>query len=152
VEFLKRNRRPPHDATTLLAEARAEAKRTGRRVWVIEGGPRCGPCFRLARWIEDHHATIDKDYVVVKLMGGIDEHVPEAIDGLPIEPGDGIPWFAITEPDGAVLAHSRGPLGNIGFPSSVEGMRHFRQMIEQTARKLTPDEVGRLVESLSPAR
>ena len=85
-------------------------------MWVIQGGPRCGPCFRLARWIEDHHATLEKDYVVVKLMDGIDEHVTEALAGLPIKDGDGIPWFAITEPDGTVLAISRGPLGNIGFP------------------------------------
>ena len=64
-------------------------------MWVIQGGPRCGPCFRLARWIEDHHATLDKDYVIVKLMEGIDEHVTEALAGLPIKDGDGIPWFAI---------------------------------------------------------
>jgi Thioredoxin-like len=150
AEFLKRNRLPAHNAPALLAEARAEAKRSGRRVWVVQGGPRCGPCFRLARWIKDHHATIDKDYVVVKLMEGIDEHVTEALAGLPIKSGDGIPWFAITDPDGAVLATSRGPLGNIGFPSSVEGIRHFRQMLGQTARKLTADDLDRLIKSLSP--
>ena len=147
--FMKRHRLPSHDARALLADARAEAKRSGRRVWVIEGGPRCGPCFMLARWIKDHHAVIDKDYVVVKLMEALDDHVPEAVAGLPIEDGDGIPWFAITEPDGVVLAHSRGPLGNIGFPSSLEGIRHFRTMLEQTTRKLTADEIERLVGSLS---
>ena len=117
MDFLKQHKPPARNALTLLAEARSEAKRSGRRVWVIQGGPRCGPCFRLARWIEDHHATLDKDYVVVKLMDGIDEHVTEALAGLPIKEGDGIPWFAITEPDGNVLAVSRGPMGNIGFPS-----------------------------------
>ena len=40
VEFMKRNKPPSHDARALLAEARAEAKRSGRRVWVIEGGER----------------------------------------------------------------------------------------------------------------
>ncbi len=125
VDFLKQHRPPAHNALTLLAEARSDAKRSGRRVWVIQGGPRCGPCFRLARWIEDHHATLDKDYVVVKLMDGIDEHVTEAIAGLPIKDGDGIPWFAITEPDGTVLAISRGPLGNIGFPSFRGGNPSF---------------------------
>ncbi len=45
---------------------------------MIEGGPRCSPCFRLARWIEDQHATLDEDFVVVKLMAGIDKHVTEA--------------------------------------------------------------------------
>jgi hypothetical protein len=148
AKFMTKHKPPSHDARALLADARAEAARSGRRVWVIEGGPRCGPCFMLARWIEDHHADIDREYVVVKLMEGLDDHVPEAVAGLPIEDGDGVPWFAITEPDGAVLAHSRGPLGNIGFPSSLEGIRHFRAMLERTARTLTADEIGRLTDSL----
>ncbi|APW61834.1 sigma-70 family RNA polymerase sigma factor [Paludisphaera borealis] len=149
ADFLKQHRPPPRNAPALLAEARAEAKRSGRRVWVIQGGPRCGPCFQLARWIEDHHATLDKDYVVVKLMEGVDDRVTEALAGLPIETGDGIPWFAITEPDGAVLAHSRGPVGNIGFPSSVEEVRHFRRMLEGTVRKISSDEVDQLINPLS---
>jgi hypothetical protein len=152
VDFLKQNRPPTRNAVTLLDEARSEAKRSGRRVWVIEGGPRCGPCFRLARWIEDHHATLDKDYVIVKLTAGIDEHVTEVIAGLPIKGGDGIPWFAITEPDGTVLAISRGPLGNIGFPASVEEIRHFRQMLKRSVQRITPDEVDRLINSLSSGK
>ena len=152
VEFLKQHRPPTRNAMNLLVEARSDAKRSGRRVWVIQGGPRCAPCFRLARWIEDHHATLDKDYVIVKLMGGIDEHVTEAIAGLPIKDGDGIPWFAITEPDGTVLAISRGPVGNIGFPSSVEDIRHFRRMLDRTVQKMTSDEVDRLISSLSPGK
>jgi Thioredoxin-like len=151
-EFLKQYAPPTRNAPALLAEARDEARRSGRRVWVIRGGPRCGPCFRLARWIEDHHAALDRDYVIVKLMDGIDEHVAEAIAGLPIQDGDGIPWFAITEPDGTILAISRGPLGNIGFPTSLEDIRHFRQMLDRTVRKLTPGEVDRLIESLSPGQ
>ena len=148
VDFLKKHRLPARDALTLLGAARSDAKGSGRRVWVIEGGPRCGPCFRLARWIEDHHAVIEKDFVVVKLMAGIDEHVTEALAGLPIEQGDGVPWFAFTEPDGTVLAISRGPLGNIGFPASVEEIRHFRGMLERAVRRLTSAEVDRLIESL----
>ena len=146
--FLEQHRPPAQNALTLLADAQDNAKQSARRVWVIQGGPRCGPCFRLARWIEEHHATIDKDYVVVKLMSGIDEHVTEALVGLPINHGDGIPWFAFTEPDGTVLAISRGPLGNMGFPTSVEDFRHFRQMLDATVKRLTPDEVNQLIESL----
>ncbi len=102
--------------------------------------------------MEDHHATLEKDYVVVKMMEGIDEHVTEALAGLPIKEGDGVPWFAITEPDGAVLAISRGPLGNIGFPDSVEGARHFRQMLDRTVQRITAEEVNRLIGSLSPGQ
>jgi hypothetical protein len=48
-----------------------------------------------------------------------------------------------------VLAISRGPLGNIGFPASVEEIRHFRAMLERSAQTLTPGELDRLVKSLS---
>ena len=61
--FSEQNRPPARNALALLADGARQAKQSGRRVWVIEGGPRCGPCFRLARWIEDHHATLNKDYV-----------------------------------------------------------------------------------------
>jgi RNA polymerase sigma factor (sigma-70 family) len=148
LEFIKKYKQAGRNALALLAEARTEAKRSGRRVWVIEGGPRCGPCFQLARWIEQNHATLDKDYVVVKFMQVIDDQVADAIAGLPIEPRDGIPWFAITEPDGTVRAMSRGPLGNTGYPSSVEEIRHFRQMLESTVKRISPDEIERLIKSL----
>ena len=82
-------------------------------------------------------------------MGGIDEHVTEAIAGLPIKDGDGIPWFAITEPDGTVLAIGRGPLSNIGFPASVEEIRHFRRMLVTTVQRMTVEDVERLVNSLA---
>ncbi len=149
-EFLNKYRPAPRDSLKILAEARALAKRSHRRLWIILGGPRCGPCFRLARWIEDHHSTLDKDYVFVKLMYELDDKVSEAIARLPLQEGDGIPWHAITEPDGAILAISRGPLGNIGFPSSVEALRHFQQMLERSVTRITPDEVKSLVRTLSP--
>ena len=148
-DFIKRHMPPTRDARALLADARKEAKGSGRRVWVVHGGPRCGPCFRLARWMEDHHTTLEKDYVIVKVMDGIDDHAAEVIAELPRKDEDGIPWFAITEPDGTILATSGGPLGNIGFPGSVEGIRHLRQMLDRTVQRLTADEVDRLIKPLS---
>jgi len=151
-EFLKEHLPPTRDARALLTAARDEARKTGRRVWVVHGGPRCGPCFRLGRWIDEHHATLEKDYVIVKVMDGLDEHAAEVIKELPEREGDGIPWYAITEPDGTILATSNGPLGNIGFPGSVEGLRHFRGMLDRTVRKLTAAEVDGLIQSPSPNR
>jgi len=147
--FLKDHMPPVRDALATLLAAREEAKKTGRRVWIVHGGPRCGPCFRLARWIEEHHVTLEKDFVMVKVMDGLDEHAAEVISQLPEAQGDGIPWFAITEPDGTILTTSHGALGNIGFPGSVEGVRHFRQMLDHTARKLSAAEVDELIKSLS---
>lgn|GEM_PF-3564385 len=148
--FLKQHRPPLRDAQILLTEARSDAKASGRRVWLVHGGPRCRPCFLLGRWMEEQHATLEKDYVIVKVMDIIDEHVAEVVKKLPSKPGDGIPWFAITEPDGTILATSTGPLGNIGFPNSVEGSRHLRQMLDQTAQRLTPVELDKFIKTLSP--
>ena len=85
-------------------------------MWIVQGGPRCGPCFRLARWMDDHHATLEKDYVIVKVMDGVDEHVAEVIAELPRARTDGIPWYAITEPDGTVLATSEARWAISDFP------------------------------------
>ncbi len=147
--FIAKHRPPARDARRVLAEARREAQRSGRRVWLIVGGPRCGPCFRLARWMADHHAQLERDYVVLEVLQGVDTNDDAVIDPLPIKQGDGIPWHAITEPDGTILTTSVSPSGNIGFPGSTEGRRHLRTMLERTTRRLTPDDVARLVESLS---
>jgi hypothetical protein len=150
--FLKQHKPPTRDALACLAAARDEARKTGRRVWVVHGGPRCAPCFRLGRWMDDNHATLEKDFVIVKVMGGLDAHASEALKDLPQVEGNGIPWHAITEPDGKIVVTSHGPVGNIGFPSSVEGIRHLRQMLDRTIQRLTTADVDGLIKSVSGKR
>lgn len=148
--FLGAQRPAQRDALAMLAAAREEAKASGRRMWVVSGGPRCGPCFRLARWMDDQHAVLEKDYVLVKIIGGVDKN-SEAVD--PLLPGSkssGIPYHAIMEPDGKVLITSKGPLGNIGMPSQVEDIRHLKRMLEQTAQRLSAVEIAALEVSLAP--
>lgn len=148
-KFLEQHKPALRDATDLLAAAREQAKASGRRVWVVSGGPRCGPCFRLSRWMDDHHAVLDKDFVILKVMGGLDEHAADVTKELPGAANSGIPFHAITEPDGKVLITSTGPLGNIGMPlGEVEGVRHLRKMLEQTATRITPEEIAALEKSL----
>ena len=150
--FLKEHMPPTRDALVTLSEARKEAKASGRRVWIVDGQTRCGPCFRLARWMEDHHAALEKDYVIVKVMEGLDDHARDVIDKLPVK-SSGVPWHAITDADGTILATCEGPLGNIGFPAgSIEGTRHFRRMLERTVQRLTADEIDGLVKSLEPEK
>jgi len=95
----------------------------------------------------DHKQTLEKDYIVVKLMNGIDEHIEEVINQLTETP-HGIPWYAITEPDGTVLITSDSPTGNIGMPGSSDARRHFRKMLTETAIRLSAKDIDRLIESL----
>jgi hypothetical protein len=114
--------------------------------WVIIGGPRCGPCFRLAHWTDRHHEVLEKDYVIVKL--GLEPHADSILTEIGGAYDRGIPWFAITEPDGKILVTCEGPLGNIGMPGGVEGLRHFRKMLERTTRRISAEEIDKLIQSL----
>lgn len=149
--FLANHRPTFEDAREKLNLARKEASRDGKRVWVIVGGPRCGPCFRLGRWIDRQRGVLEKDYVIVKVMENLQDHADEVgseIGGA----NQGIPWFVIAEPDGKILMTSKGPTGNMGMPSSTEDFRHLRKMLEQTAQRLSGKEIGELIESLRPPR
>jgi hypothetical protein len=149
-QFLAAQRPAQRDTLGLLAAAREEAKSSGRRMWVVSGGPRCGPCFQLARWMDDQHALLEKDYVLVKIIGGVDMNSEVVGPLLPGSKSSGIPFHAIMDPDGKVLITSKGPLGNIGMPSEVEGIRHLKRMLEQTAQRLSAAEIAALEVSLTP--
>jgi hypothetical protein len=148
AEFIKQSAPPVRDAQAILTAAEREARETQRRLLFVEGGPRCGPCLRLARWLDDQHALLAKDYVVVKVLQ-TDEHSRQVIGKFNPRRDLGVPWFAIAEPDGAVLVTSVGPSGNMGFPTSVEGKRLLKTMLERTARRLTVAERDRLLQSIS---
>jgi hypothetical protein len=146
AQFIKRYALPSPDAQALLLAAEREARTTGRRLVFVEGGPRCEPCRQLACWMDDQHALLSKDYVILKVFD-TDTHYSDVIGKFRSHRG-GIPWFAIAEPDGKVLATSDGPLGNTGLPSSFEEKKYFKKVLDQTARQLTPAERERLIESL----
>ena len=154
AEFINRHAPASRDALALLATAQRAARNTGKRLWIIESdrGCRCTPCSDLARWMHDQRALLGKDYVELWLFQH-DDHCHEAMEKF--YPDDnqsrdgGTPWFAIAEPDGKVLATSDGPLGNIGLPSSFEEKRHLKRMLDRTAKRLTPAERQRLIDSLT---
>jgi len=137
------------DAQKKWQEAFADAKRTNRKVWARLSGRYCGPCFLLARWLDDHREILDKDYVMLK----IDEYANEnGVDlAKRITRGDsfGIPFFAIFDKDELLVVDSDSPLGNIGFPSGYEGSKHLRTMLLASRGSLTDAEVEQLVASLA---
>jgi hypothetical protein len=137
------------DAGDLLADALAEARKSGRRVLVQYGRHR-GPNLQLSRFFDEQAALIGKDYVRVR----IDVRSPrseEVLGRLLTNPEDANPWFAILDADGKPLITSSGPSGNIGFPSDAAGIAHFEKMLRSTAQKLTAEEIASLIKALTPS-
>lgn len=146
-EFLANRRAPLPNARRLLREALEQAKQADKRVLVQVGGPGCGWCIVLGRYLQAHKPLIDKDYVHLKL----DERMPEAetlISELRKNQQDGIPWMVILDADGKELITSDAPTGNIGYPGQPEGQAHWKQMLESTRKRLTDEDLATLLEAL----
>jgi hypothetical protein len=130
------------DAHEIFAAARNQARATGRKVWILAVNPHRPASLRLARWLDDHRAQLERDYVLVKLVQGCDAKIDEVMGRLEIDsPTE--PWSAITDAAGKSLAKNEGV-----FPKSPDDRDNFRNTLEEFARKLTPPEIDRLVQSL----
>ena len=148
ADFIHQHAPPQHDADDEWTAAFAEAQRSHRRVWARVSGRYCGPCFSLARWLDEQHQLLQKDYVLLKVDDARDAHGAEIASRITRGKQQGIPFHAIFDPDGLLLIDSEGPLGNIGFPSSVEGKRHLKEMLLETRQNLTDTEINQLVDSI----
>src|SRR5690606_32518842 len=97
--------------------------------------------------LEKHRGVWEKDYVWIRI-----DHrwkgSQEVMDSLEAENRGGIPWYAILDAEGKVLATSRGPEGNIGFPSEPKGIEHFAEMLNSTRQRMTERDVDQLCNEL----
>lgn len=148
ADFVQRHLPPRVDAEQKWREAFAEAKRSDRRVWVRVSQRYCGPCFSLARWLDDHREVLEKDYVLLKIDDYRDPNGARVANRLTGGKNHGVPFHAIFDRDERMRIDSQGPLGNIGHPSGFEGTQHLRKMLLETRQKLTDAEIERLVKSL----
>jgi len=145
IAFLEHYRLPHLDGQQLFEDALARAAKENKRVIVQETATWCGPCWSLSRFLDDHRETFEKDYIHVKMDHRWD-HWEEVMDGIESEHRGGVPWFAILDADGNVLADSNGPDGNIGYPAGgePEGIAHFLGMLRASAIRLSDEDLARL--------
>ncbi|MBN2294775.1 MAG: thioredoxin family protein [Pirellulales bacterium] len=149
AQFVRKHAPKRVDAKKKWDEAFATAKQTGRKVWVRVSQRYCGPCFMLARWLDDQKATLQQDYVLLKIDDVRDAHGFEVAKRLTGDEHYGVPFHAIFDADGKMLISSNSVVGNIGHPSGFEGKRHLRKMLMSTRNKLTDKQIDEIVASLS---
>jgi len=150
VSFLRDHTHKFPDAEQLLADALADANRTGKRVLFLQGGPLCMPCLLLSRYLQEHSAVLTPDYVFVKIDSRF-ANAPAVLKRVRGYSG-GVPWMAILDSQGKPLVTSDGPFGNIGFPSRDAELTHFEAMLRTTSRKLTDANIRNLIDALVQRR
>ncbi len=141
-------------ARTALEAGLQEAAATDRLVFLHSGAPWCGWCRRLEAWLErdDIAPIFSKDFVDVKV------DVEEMSDGEALMDGyapgyRGVPFLVILDADGRVLADSFAPNGrNIGSPIQEWEIEYWNQMMRQTARRITGDEIEYMARTLAEDR
>jgi hypothetical protein len=141
-------------AEKILAGGLAQAKREGKRVFFHASGTHCVPCQRLNRFLEENRDLFQSDFVNLKvdLENADFQNISNGFALLlRLRKGkyDGVPWIAILEPDGKIVATSDLPSGkNAGFSESPEGIRDFMQMLRKGIKRTTPAQLARIEDKL----
>ncbi len=128
--FVSKNVGPKQDALKKYNDALAEAKRTGKKVWIRLSQTRCAPCFHFSRWIDKNRSELEQGFVFVKIDDLLDVNATEVIKKLLGDKHFGIPYCQILDADGNLVIDSEGPLGSIGHPSNFEGINHLKKMLK----------------------
>ncbi len=142
--------REDSQAERILAAGLAQAKRESKRVFFHASGTHCRPCQLLNRFLEDNRELFQTDFVDVK-VDLEDRDFREISNGYALLlrlrnfKYDGVPWIAILEPDGRVVATSDRPSGkNAGFFSNPEGIRDFMRMLRKGVKRTTPAQLAEI--------
>lgn len=131
------------DAGQALAAGLKRAAAEKKRLFVHFGASWCGPCNRLEAFLRNQKELFEIDYIDLKIDVDRMAHAEESRLRLRPRSG-GIPWIAILDAKGKPLATSDGPDGNIGYPSTPQGIEHFISMLNRTRKRLSDDQLGEL--------
>jgi hypothetical protein len=150
--FLAKQALPRLDSVKLLAKAQDQARREGKRIFLKESGTYCYPCRLLSRFLDENKKVLEPHYVFVEIDRDRFTHGEEVMLRYRKKDDRSIPWCAILDVEGKMLANSDGPDGNIGFPSEPKSTDHFIGMLRATAPRLTPAQLIELRQPLERKR
>ncbi len=145
---------PPPPAAALLSAASTQAGKSGKTVFVGFHASWCGYCKRLHKILEqpEIRPIVDAHFEVVWLtvLERGDKKALEnegAMELLTRHSGGAsptLPFVALLDPQGKLLASSIGPRGNVGFPAVPHEVDHFVGMLKTAAPRLTAAELESL--------
>ena len=151
--FLDKWKATPRDAEQELAAALAEARAEQKLVFLWLSAPRCPWCHKLEAfvWQPSVAEILGRDFINLKIDVDRMKNGKKIAKQFRPEGKGGIPWFAFIDPDGKVLATSDAPEGNVGFPVTDAEVRHFINMLKQTAQRISADQIEQIQAALKAA-
>ena len=142
---------PGAPAAEVFAQSLPALAAGGKLGWVEFRADWCGWCKKMEKFFQESEAApiLAKYYSVVTVDTEKNEGSEQLARRLGSKDGiDGIPWFAVIDAQGKVLATSEGPKGNIGFPDTDAEVAHFFAVLHSTAKGITPGEIETLTKAL----
>jgi thiol:disulfide interchange protein len=148
--FLGKWRAEPLDAEKLLSAALARAGTEEKSVFLHLGAPWCGWCRRLEDFMarQEIATILAQDFIDLKIDVDRTTHGKQVAQRIRGSTKGGIPWFAILDGQGQVLATSDGPKGNVGFPVEPHEIGHFIGVLKKTARRMSAEQLGTIEKAL----
>jgi thiol-disulfide isomerase/thioredoxin len=142
---------PGESADAVFAKSLAGLAASGKSGWVEFRADWCGWCHKMEKFFQQNEAApiLAKYYSVVTIDTEKNAGSEQLSRRLGSKDGiDGIPWFAVIDAQGKVLATSEGPKGNIGFPDTDIEVAHFFALLHDTAKGITPAEIATITKVL----
>ena len=148
--FLGKWRAEALDAEKLLSAALARAGAEEKSVFLHLGAPWCSWCRRLKDFMarKEIATILERDFIDLKIDVDRMTHGRQVAQRIRGSNKGGIPWFAILDGQGQVLATSDGPKGNIGFPAQPHEIRHFIGTLKKTARRMSAEQLDAIERAL----
>ena len=149
-DFLSRWVAAPKEANLVVEEVFSRAASEDKRVFLVFGAPWCGWCHRLDDWLAQPEvaATFGLDFIAAKVDVDRMTHGKEVMLRYRTQNSGGIPWYAILDSKGKVLATADGPDGNIGYPLEPKEIDQFLAIVQGLSRRLEARHLEQLKQSL----
>jgi thiol-disulfide isomerase/thioredoxin len=142
---------PGAPAAEVFAQSLPALAAGGKLGWVEFRADWCGWCKKMEKFFQESEAApiLARYYSVVTVDTEKNEGSEPLARRLGSKDGiDGIPWFAVIDAQGKVLATSEGPKGNIGFPDTDIEVAHFFSVLHSTAKGITAGEIETIAKAL----
>ncbi len=141
--FLTKYQTKKLDAPTLMKLSMIRAKAEDKLVMLHLGAPWCPWCHKLDDFLarEDIAPLIGKDFIDRKVDVDRMERADEVVARFRSDDKGGIPWMAVVDVDGKVVATSDAPTGNFGFPVADEEIVFFVDLLKTHGDDLTDEDL-----------